>query len=623
MRTSVYTSAFLAGLAPDPLLTVSEWADQHRRLPQRASAEPGFWRTERTPYLREIMDALSAQSSVETIVLMKGAQIGGTECGNNWIGYIIDNAPGPIMAVQPTVEMAKRVSRQRLAPLIEESPRLRDKVKDPRSRDSGNTMLSKEFPGGLLILTGANSAVGLRSMPVRYLFLDEIDGYPGDADNEGDPVDLAIGRTRTFARKKILMVSTPTITGRSRIEKAFLDSDQRYYHVPCPLCGFFQSLKWPQLRWEKNDPGSVSYICEQCNDPIEERYKTQLLAQGKWVSHHPGATTRGYHLSALYSPLGWFSWQQAVTMWEKAKGNPIALRVFINTVLGETWQEQGEAPDWRRLYERRESYAIGQLPNLVVVLTAGVDVQKDRLECSVVGWNRQTAWLIDHLVLPGDPAQSVVWQDLDNLLRREWQHTNGHVLRLRLLAIDTGYLTNAVYAWVRRQSPRQVIAIKGRDNLQAPIGQPKSVDIHRNGKRLTRGVKVWPVGVSVLKTDLYNRLKLSKPTDEELKESGYPAAYIHFPQLSEEYFKQLTAEQLLSRLVKGYRKYQWEKIYERNEALDCFVYAMAAYYAAGLQRWDEADWRQLEDQLHLPASDIKSVTQRTKNIIQRRVSSFW
>src|SRR5437868_1581747 len=199
----VYAAAAASGARPDPLLTISEWADRYRALSPQASAEPGPWRTDRTPYLREIMDCLSPSSPVERVVFMKGSQIGGTECGNNWIGYIIHQAPGPIMAVQPTVEMAKRNSKQRIDPLIESSAVLRKLVSSPRSRDSGNTVLAKEFPGGLLVLTGANSGVGLRSMAARYLFLDEVDAYPGDVDGEGDPVNLAFARTRTFARRKV------------------------------------------------------------------------------------------------------------------------------------------------------------------------------------------------------------------------------------------------------------------------------------------------------------------------------------------------------------------------------------------------------------------------------------
>src|SRR5512146_3559897 len=225
----IYADAAAAGARPDPLLTISQWADQFRTLSQRASAGPGPWRTERTPYLREIMDCLSPSSPIERVVFMKGAQIGATECGNNWIGYVIHQAPGPMMAVQPTVEMAKRNSKQRIDPLIEESKVLRSLVSDPRPRDSGNTVLAKEFPGGVLVMTGAHSAVGLRSMAARYLFLDEVDAYPGDVEGEGDPITLAMARTRTFARRKILLVSTPKITGMSRIEAAYEESDKRFY----------------------------------------------------------------------------------------------------------------------------------------------------------------------------------------------------------------------------------------------------------------------------------------------------------------------------------------------------------------------------------------------------------
>ena len=246
----MYKEYFKLGIKPDSILSVSEWADKYRVLSQTASSEPGRFRTSRTPYLKEIMDCLSSNSDVEKVVFMKGAQIGGTEAGNNWLGYIIDQSPGATLVVQPTVEMGKRWSKGRLAPLIEDSERLRDKVKAARSRDSGNTVQSKEFPGGIIVITGANSAVGLRSMPVRYLFLDEVDAYPLDADSEGDPVSLAIQRTATFTRRKILLVSTPTIKGISRIEKEFEESDQRYFFVPCPFCGKFQTLQWENLHYD-------------------------------------------------------------------------------------------------------------------------------------------------------------------------------------------------------------------------------------------------------------------------------------------------------------------------------------------------------------------------------------
>ena len=381
--------AWRDGLKPDPLLTVSEWADRYRVLSQRASSEPGRWRTERTPYLKEIMDCLSPSSPVQRVALMKGAQIGGTECGNCWIGYVIHQAPGPMMAVAPTVELAKRNSKQRINPLIEESDVLRERVKERRSRDSGNTVLSKEFPGGVLILTGANSAVGLRSMPARYLFLDEVDGYPGDVEGEGDPILLAERRSATFQRRKILLVSTPKTKSLSRIQREYDASDQRRYFVPCPHCHEQQTLELENLRWPKRRPREAEYACAHCGSLIGERHKTWMLEHGEWRPSAEGAgRTAGFHLSSLYSPVGWFSWGDAAEMYEQAQKTPDLIKGFVNTVLGLPFEEEAEAPEWQRLYERRETYRIGVVPEGGLFLTAGVDVQKDRIEVEVVAWGR-------------------------------------------------------------------------------------------------------------------------------------------------------------------------------------------------------------------------------------------
>jgi phage terminase large subunit GpA-like protein len=299
--------AWREGLTPDPLLTVSEWSDRHRMLSSKASAEPGRWRTSRTPYLKAIMDCLSPTSPVERVVFMKAAQLGATEMGSNWIGYVIHHAPGPMMAVWPTVEMAKRNSKQRIDPLIEESSALAELIAPARSRDSGNTILAKEFRGGVLVMTGANSAVGLRSMPVRYLFLDEVDGYPLDVEGEGDAISLAEARTRTFARRKIFIVSTPTISGASAIEREYEASDQRRYFVPCPHCSHRQWLRFEQLRWDKGQPETAAYICESCDTAIAEHHKTWMLEHGEWramITDGAGKTA-GFHLSSLYSPVGW------------------------------------------------------------------------------------------------------------------------------------------------------------------------------------------------------------------------------------------------------------------------------------------------------------------------------
>ena len=408
--------AWRDGLTPDPLLTVSEWSDRHRMLSSKASAEPGRWRTRRTPYLKAIMDCLSPTSPVERVVFMAGGQLGKTECGNNWLGYVIHHAPGPMMAVSPTVEMAKRNSKQRIDPLIEESPVLKELIAPARSRDAGNTILAKEFRGGVLVMTGANSAVGLRSMPVRYLFLDEVDGYPLDVEGEGDAISLAEARTRTFARRKIFIVSTPTIAGVSAIEREYQASDQRRYFLPCPHCGHLQWLRFEQLRWERGRPQTVAYVCEACEEPIAEHHKTRMLEQGEWRAQAPenGAKTAGFHLSSLYSPVGWRSWRDIAAAWESAiakeTGSASAIKTFKNTELGETWVEEGEAPDWQRLLERREDYPMGTVPLGGLLLVGGADVQKDRIEASIWAFGRgKESWLVEHRVLMGDTAREAVW----------------------------------------------------------------------------------------------------------------------------------------------------------------------------------------------------------------------
>ncbi len=609
-----YGEAFDQGLRPDPPLTVSEWADRHRRLSGRAAAEPGPWRTSRTPYLREIMDCLSPSSPIERVVVMKGAQIGVSECGNNWIGFCIHHAPGPMLAVLPTVEMAKRNSKQRIEPLIEESPALARLVKPARSRDSGNTMLAKEFPGGVLVMTGANSAVGLRSMPVRYLFLDEVDGYPGDVDGEGDPVALAEARARTFSRRKVLIVSTPTIKGLSRIEREFDATDRRRYFVPCPVCRAPQWLGFERLRWEKGRPETAHYRCEHCEARIDEHHKTWMLENGVWratASHGP--RTAGFHISSLYSPVGWRSWAGIAAAWEAAQGSDAAIKSFKNTELGETWVETGEAPDWQRLYDRREDYPLGAIPRGGLLLTAGADVQKDRIEVSVWAWGRGReaaespagkpgfqCWLVEHRVIEGDTSRAEVWGGLSAMLTETWVHEGGAVLPIRLLAVDSGYATSEVYAWVRAQGPARAIAVKGVERGSALVGMPSAVDINAQGKRLRRGVRVRPVAGGIAKLELFGNLRKDPPTDES--GAPYPAGYVHLPKVDAEYCKQLCSEQLVTaRNRRGYPVRQWRKLRERNEALDCYVYARAAAAIVGLDRFGERHWRDLERHLGLRA----------------------
>lgn len=612
---------FFKGVEPDSYMSVSEWADKYRMLSSKSASEPGRWRTARTPYLKEIMDCLSPKSPVQKVVFMKGAQIGGTECGNNWLGYIMHKAPGPIMAVSPTVEMAKRNSRQRIDPLIEDCPPLRNLVSSPRSRDKGNTMLSKDFQGGVLVMTGANSAVGLRSMPARYLFMDEVDGYPQDIDGEGDPILLAERRTATFnKRKKIFLVSTPTIKGLSNIEREFENSDKRYFFVPCPFCGEFQKLEWAQIRAEN---GKAEYECCHCHKLIGEHYKTQMLAQGQWrATAKFDGITAGFHLSSLYSPVGWLSWQECVDIYEKTKKNPSLIQGFQNTILGETYEQESEAPEWQRLYETRETYPIGTIPYGGLFLTAGVDVQKDRIECEVVAWGRQKqSWSVEYFVLDGDTAHLDVWHKLEQVLMKDYPHASGSSMPIRVMCVDSGYATQDVYGFVskfsqavwggsgaRASQPHTVVAIKGQSRDTAMILSTSKADTKK------KGLKVWNVSGPVIKTELYRWLKT-----ERVGEDASQFGQCHFPQYGEEYFKQLTAERQIVKISNGYPKPVWEKDpTRRNEALDCRVYARAGAAIYGLDRMSEKAWQELE--ALIPATPEAKLKRKPARFIQMKAT---
>ncbi|MEO5375478.1 MAG: phage terminase large subunit family protein [Alphaproteobacteria bacterium] len=579
------------GTSPEPMLSVSAWADRYRVLAGKASSEPGRWRTDRTPYLREVMDALSPGSPYERVVFMAGAQIGKTETGNNWVAFVIHHAPGPMMAVQPTVEGGKRWSKQRLDPLIE-SPPLAGLVRTPRSRDSGNTVLQKDFRGGTLIIAGANSAVGLRSMPVRYLFLDEVDGYPPDADGEGDPVQLAIQRTVTFGRrKKIFACSTPTITGLSRIESLYLESDQRQFWVPCPECDEFQVLRWSQVQWPEGKPRDAGYLCEHCGAVLPNGAKSRMLPRGEWRSRAAGdGRTAGFHLSGLYSPVGWSSWGDLAEEFIKAKDSPVRLQVFTNTKLAETWAERGDAPDWERLYERREAYPIGVVPANACYLTAGADIQRDRIEVEIVGWGPgRESWSIDYRILWGDTSRPEVWLDLSRLVDETFPREGGGTIGIGRMAVDSGYSTQEVYAFARQRGLRRVMVVKGVTRTSVLVGSASPVDVTIAGRKIGSGVKIFPVGVNLFKRQLYDWLAQSR--DEAAVSQP---TYCHFPRYEPEFFKQLTAEQLVRRTTRtGYPVTEWVKTRPRNEALDCRVYAMAAAVASGVDRWTDGKWREL------------------------------
>lgn len=610
-------------MRPPALMTVSQWADEFRMLSGKASSEPGRWRTDRTPYLRQIMDDLSARSSVQEVVVMFAAQLGKSETGNNWLGYIIDNEPGPVMCVQPTTDMAKRFSTQRITPMLQDSPALRRKVRENVSRDDANTKLMKDFPGGVLVISGANSAAGLRSMPVRYLFLDEIDAYPLDVDGEGDPVALAEKRTSTFARRKVLKVSTPTTRDFSRIESAYQATNACRYEVPCPHCGEHQVLEWGAagahgLKWDKLDDGSpdlatVRYVCRHCGSEIAEHHKPAMLAAGRWVatreSARPGKST-GYHMNALYAPLGWISWADLVNQWAEASqaaksGDVSKLKTFTNTVLAETWEEQGDKVATHELARRAEDYPLGRVPHGGLVLTMGVDVQADRLEYRIWAWGRgQESWLVQRELIYGDPAieegqPGSPWAALTDRRRLPLLHAGGAQMLVQACAIDTGgHHTQQVYAYVRAHTHANVLAVKGASTRgKAILSKPSDIDVTWRGQKIPRGVKLWLVGTDLAKELIYGRLRQAQPGP----------GYMHLPRAlaSTDEFEQLTAERLVTRYVKGFARQEWMKpAGRRNEALDCAVYAYAAAVWAGMERWSELQWQKLEQRVVPPDRDL-------------------
>jgi len=593
VMSNAWRDGFLEGLRPETPLTVSEWADRYRKLSSKASAEPGPWRTDRTPYLREPMDCLSSESPVQRVVMMFAAQTGKTEAGSNWLGYVIDHAPGPMLCVQPTIEMAKRLSKQRLESMITETPVLAAKIAPARSRDSGNTMFSKEFSGGIMLMAGANSATGLRSAPCRYLFCDEVDAFPADVDGEGDPVSLAERRTTTFARRKILLTSTPTVKDFSRIEAEYQRSDQRRFYVPCPACGAMEWLKWGQLKWADGQPETARYQCEHCGERFEEMHKPAMLRGGEWRATAPSnGRTAGFHLSGLYSPLGWCSWEQLVDDFLRAKGDAPALKSFVNTRLAETWEEDYAAKvSADGLLARRLDYKPGTCPAGVVLLTAGVDVQDNRLAVSVWGWGEgETGWLVWHQELMGDPTQTEVWEQLDHVLATEWETEGGKHLKLAQVAVDSGgHCTHEVYRYVRDRVRQGVVAIKGSSRRNSPaVGKGSKVDVNWRGNVIKRGVTLYQLGTDTIKTTLFGRLRHNETTGG--LNFGLAA--------DDEYYRQLTSERQALRYHRGFPIREWvKKAGDRNEALDCAVYGYAAMLIYGRKMNQITMWEQLRVQL--------------------------
>jgi phage terminase large subunit GpA-like protein len=564
------------GMKPTEIITVSQWAEKYRYLSSEASFLGGsLYSCTVTPYTRKIMDCLSVYSPYQEIVFCKSSQTGGTEIGNNWIGYIMHIAPGPMLMLMPTDGTVERNSKVRIDPMISHCKELSERVSPKKSRDGDNTINQKRFPGGVLYMGGSNSPAVLKSIPVRYVMLDEVDEYQSDLSGQGNADALAKVRTRMFPNRKIYYVSTPTIEGYSLIQKKFLETDQNYFEVPCPFCGGFQRLKFEQLKWEVGKEDEVKYQCIHCDELIDESYKSDMLLSGQWEpSNKDNINSRkiGFHINSLYAPSMFYSWSNIIESYQLAEKDPNEMKVFINTILGETYAEKGEAPRFENLYNRRESYELNKVPASICFLTCGADVQKDRIELEIVGWCKdKRSYSIDYRVLNGNTSLPEVWDELEKVVYETWTREDGTELNIRLMTVDSGYNTTEVYAWVRKFPVTKVVPIKGNDKLGMAVSAPRAIDINKRGKKIGK-VKVWNIGVSYLKHELYSWLGLEKYNEIP------PPCYCHFPQYDQHYFQSLTAEDWIP------SKKIWKTRYKRNEALDTRIYARAASVIVGLDR---------------------------------------
>lgn len=561
---------------PPEAQTVSEWADKNRILVSESSAEPGAWRTDRAPYQREIMDSFT-QPGIWQIVIMASAQVGKSEIELNMMGCAIDNDPGPMLYIQPTDKVAEDYSKRRIAPMIQACPTLKEKVFKARSRDTANTITMKTFPGGSLAIIGANSPADLASKPVRYIFMDETDRFPASAGTEGDPQELAERRTETFRHnRKIVKTSTPTIKGRSKIEKDYMNGTQEEWHTECPHCHTFNFIRFSDIHFEKEDfkdaEGNddyhvlkVTWQCPTCKREIPEHLAKRLPA--KWVSKNPAALNNGirsFRLNAFMSP--WSDWKDIIYKFLKSKNDPEMLKTFYNTILGECWEVYTNKGLDEKLYNRREHYN-AEVPTGVLLLTMGIDTQDNRLEYEVVGWDRNgQSWGINRGIIPGRADSPGVWEEVDLLLDHEWKMKNGMKMKALATFMDSGgHFTMDVYKECAKRQTKRIWAVKGEG------GEGKEYCRQMKKAKQSEGIK-FIIGVDDGKGAIMYEAGLEEPGPN----------YMHFPidyraGYDKEYFKGLISEQMVIHRQRGRTVVTWDKIYERNEPLDCRNYARAAY----------------------------------------------
>ncbi len=546
--------------APPPVMTLSQWADKYAQLSPESAAEPGKWTS--IPYQREIMDAFT-DPEIERITVMKSARVGYTKILNNVIGYYAHLDPCNILMVQPTVEDAQGYSKDEIAPMVRDTPVLQDVISDPRAKDGRNTILRKSYPGGTLYLVGANSPRGFRRISARIVLFDEIDGYPASAGTEGDQLKLGIKRSEYFWNRKIGMGSTPTIKGESKIEREYELSDKRELWVPCPHCGEFQTLKWSGIQWPDDQPELAFYVCEHHGCLIDHSLKTDMVDAGEWRAGAVSKGHAGFFIWSGYSYSPNAAWGILAREWLDCQDDTEALQTFINTTLGQTWEEKSVKVEWEVLQKRAEDYTAPAGAGLV--LTAGVDVQQNRLEVGIESWSiGEENWQVEYLYLFGDTDQPEVWADLTKALARTFRNEAGAVLPISATCIDSGYRTDFVYAYVKKHSSKRVYATKGIPGAGLPIVDKATKK--RTG-RDPRPVRRFNLGVDGAKSVIYHRLKTAEPGPR----------YRHFSNaLEQEYYEGLTAEKIVTKKRRGFEYREWVLTRPRNEPLDIAVLNYAA-----------------------------------------------
>jgi phage terminase large subunit GpA-like protein len=626
------SQAFFKALKPPPKLSLSEWADRFAYLSAESSAESGRWHT--LPYQKGIMDAIT-DPRIEQISVMKSARVGYTKIINHAIGYHVHQDPCSIMVVQPTIEDAGGYSKEEIAPMLRDTPCLQGLVSDAKAKNSENTILQKMFPGGTLGIVGANSPRGFRRVSRRIVIFDEVDGYPPSAGAEGDQIKLGIRRTEYFWNRKIVSGSTPTIKDHSRIERLFYQGDKRRFFVPCPHCGDFQFFKWKNLQWPDGRPREAFFVCETNGCAIEHKDKRAMIekgfwhqtiwSNGEWIKEENPLSQKhvSFHIWAAYSYSPNATWGDLASEFLEAKKDVESLKTFVNTVLGEVWEDQYsskvEATD---LKSRAEVYPLNVAPEKVIVAVAGVDIQDNRFAILRWGFGREEeSFIISYQEIYGDPTLPDIWNQLSNVLLEPIEHETYGRIQTSAAGIDSGgHFTHEVYQFTRHHRGRHWIAVKGSSLRNQPvIAKPRKVDINFRGQAMKKGAELYAVGSDTIKNTIYGRLKHNQPGP----------GFIHFShELTDEFYEQLTAEKQVTRFVKGFPIKEWtKKPGQRNEVLDCAVYGYAAlhYYISRFNRstfWDQMQKSLAEKAKTLPNNNKEPQNNDKKSAFKPKKRGF-